>query len=254
MLKTTVNGFELAYERRGDGTPLVLIHGYPLNHTIWSPVVPLLENDFDLILPDLRGFGKSGVIRTPYQLADMAADIAALLDFLKMEKAAITGHSMGGYIALAFARYYPSRLSGLGLISSQALADTPEKKVGRTQEAEYILAHGVGNVAEGMSIMLTEDPVLQTTLKELMLQQLPEGLAGALRAMAGRLDSTPLLQDFDFPVVLVHGLADKLIPVERARALRGMLRKGYLTEIERVGHMPMMEAPQVTADALKTLQ
>jgi pimeloyl-ACP methyl ester carboxylesterase len=261
MLKTTVNGFELAYERRGYGTPLVLIHGYPLDHTIWNPVVPLLEPGFDLILPDLRGFGQSGAVGTSrpgseqaqYRLTDMAADLAALLDFLKIKKAVIAGHSMGGYVALAFARAYKGRLLGLGLVASQALADAPEKKAGRYQEAENILAHGVGNVAEDMSIKLTANPVLQTRLKELIQQQSPEGLAGALRAMAERLDSMPLLQEFDIPVVLVHGLADKLIPVERARAIRGAVKKGYLVEIEGVGHMPMMEAPQITAEALNTL-
>jgi len=253
MLKTTLNGFELAYERRGNGIPLVLIHGYPLDHTIWNPVVPLLENDFDLILPDLRGFGESGTPTPHYSMDDFAADLIGLLDQLGIQKAAIVGHSMGGYVALAFARCHPSRLRGLGLVASQALPDAPEKKEGRYQEAEHILAHGVRDVAEGMSTKLTADPVLQTKLEELMLRQRPEGLAEALRAMAERQDSTLLLPEFDFPVVLVHGLADKLIPVERARDVRDLVKRGSLTEIEGAGHMPMMEAPQVTAEALKTL-
>jgi 3-oxoadipate enol-lactonase len=253
MIMANVNGIELAYERRGSGMPMVLIHGYPLDHTIWDPVAPLLEKHFDLILPDLRGFGQSGTVPTPYLLADMAADIAALLDFFKIEKAAIVGHSMGGYIALAFARVYPGRLLGLGLIASQTLADSPEKKAGRYQEAEHILANGVREVAEDMSLKLTDDTLLQARLKELMLRQRPEGMAGALCAMAGRLDSTDIIPTFDFPVVLVHGLADKLIPIERLRSLQALLKHGTLVEIERAGHMPMMESPQVTAEALKTL-
>ena len=253
MFKAYVNGIELAYERCGRGTPLVLIHGYPLDHTIWNPVVPLLEASFDLILPDLRGFGQSGTVRIRFLLTDMAADIAALLDNLKIKTAVITGHSMGGYIALAFARCYPSRLLGLGLVASQALADAPERKAGRTQEEEHILAHGVWDVAEGMSIKLTADPVLQSKLKDLMLQQRPEGVAGALRAMADRLDSTDILSSFDFPVTIIHGLADRIVPIERAREARAAVKKGTLVEIEGVGHMPMMEAPQITAEALNTL-
>jgi len=253
MLKITVNSFELAYECRGQGVPLVLIHGYPLDHTIWNPVVSLLENNFDLILPDLRGFGESGTTPTPYLLADMAADIAALLVFLKIKKAVIAGHSMGGYVALAFARYHPSFVRGLGLVASQAIADLPEKKTGRYQEAEHTLAHGVGDVAEGMSTKLTLDPALQTKLKELMSKQRPEGVAGALRAMAERPDSRDILSGFDFPVVIIHGLEDKLIPIQRARDIKAAVKKGFLIEIEGVGHMPMMEAPQVTAEALKTL-
>ena len=253
MLITTVNGIKLAYERFGHGTPLVLIHGYPLDHTIWKQVVPLLENDYDLILPDLRGFGQSGTSRPFYSMADMAADLAALLYSLKIEKAVIAGHSMGGYIALAFARASPERVLGLGLVASQPLADTPEKKAGRYQEAEHVLAHGVEEVAKGMSTRLTADPVLQTRLKELMHQQHPEGVSGALRAMADRLDSTDILSGFNFPVAIIHGLEDKIIPIERARDVQAVVKIGTLFEIEGVGHMPMMEAPQITAKALNTL-
>ncbi|MDP2995071.1 MAG: alpha/beta hydrolase [Anaerolineales bacterium] len=253
MLKTTVNGLELAYERRGRGTPLVLIHGYPLDHTIWNPVVPLLEADFDLILPDLRGFGQSSAVRTRYLLTDMAADIAALLDFLKIKTATIAGHSMGGYVALAFARCYPSRVRGLGLVASQAIADPPDRKAVRYQMADRVEANGVGEVAEFMPALLTADADLQAALKQLILRQPPEGVAGALRAMADRPASTDILSTFDFSVTIIHGLTDKIVPIERARDVRAAVKKGYLVEIEGVGHMPMMEAPQVTAEALNTL-
>jgi 3-oxoadipate enol-lactonase len=251
MKKITLNGIELAYERGGKGIPLVLIHGYPLDHTIWEAVVPLLGEHFDLILPDLRGFGGSAASPADYRLTDLAADIAALLDQLKLGQAIIAGHSMGGYVALAFAHAYPGRVLGLGLVASQALADPPERKVARYKEAEHVLAHGVEDVAVGMSAKLSADSGLQAILKGLILQQSPQGLARALRAMAERADSTPFLAEFDFPVSIVHGLADALIPVERAREVRAEVKRGYLFEIEGAGHMPMMEAPEETADALK---
>jgi len=253
MLRANVNGIEVAYERRGGGAPLVLIHGYPLDHTIWDPVATLLENDFDLILPDLRGFGQSGAIRTKYLLTDMAADLAALLDLLKIKTAVIAGHSMGGYVALAFARCYPSRLRGLGLVASQAVADPPEKKAGRYQMADRVEADGVGEVAESMPPLLTAGAGLQAALKQLILRQPPEGVAGALRAMADRPDSTDILPTFDFQVAIIHGLADKIIPSERAREVRAAVKIGHLVEIKGIGHMPMMEAPQVTAETLKIL-
>ena len=251
MNKTKANGISIAYERCGKGTPLVLLHGYPLDHTIWEPVLPLLKNDFDLILPDLRGFGESDAPAIPYGMADLAADIAALLGVLNIWKAVIAGHSMGGYVALAFARAYPQRTLGMGLVASQVLADTPEKKAGRYQEANDILAHGVREVAEGMSVKLTADPGLQAKLRILILRQRPEGLAGALRAMAERPDSSALLPGSDFPVVLIHGLSDELIPVERARSVKAAVPNAHLAEIPAVGHMPMMEAPQETAVAIK---
>jgi 3-oxoadipate enol-lactonase len=202
----------------------------------------------------LPGFGESQIAGANLLMADLAADVAGLLDNLGIQIAAIAGHSMGGYVALAFARAYPRRVRGLGLVSSQALADTPETKAGRYKQAEDILAHGVREVADGMSVKMTANLGLQTKLKELILRQRPEGLAGALRAMAERPDSTPFLPEFDFPVAIVHGLADQLIPVERARAVKAAVKKGTLTEVEGAGHMPMMEAPQATAEALKVLK
>jgi 3-oxoadipate enol-lactonase len=253
MLKIKVNGIELAYERRGKGTPLMLVHGYPLDHTIWEPTAAILENTFDVILPDLRGFGESSTRQAPYLFSDMAADLAGLLDSLKIETINIAGHSMGGYITLAFARAYPKRMAGLGLVGSHARADSPEKKIERAQEAEHTLLHGVREVAEDMSTKLTADTTLQTRLKELMLRQRPEGLAGALNGMAERLDAREILPSFDFPVVIIHGIADKIVPIERAREVRALVRYGSLVEIEGAGHMPMMEAPQAAAEALKGL-
>jgi pimeloyl-ACP methyl ester carboxylesterase len=253
MNKVILNNLEIAYERQGRGTPLVLIHGFPLDHTIWAPVVPLLADAFDLILPDLRGFGESAPSRTPYSMDDLAADLATLLDCLKIKKAGIAGHSMGGYVALTFVHAYPARTLGLGLVASQPGADAPERKASRYEEAKHVLTEGVRDTAESMSGKLTADPQLQARLKELMLRQRPEGLAAALQAMAERADSTPFLAEFDFPVSIVHGLADVLVPVERARAVQAAVKHGNLTEVQGAGHMPMMEAPAQTADALRKL-
>src|SRR5512141_322859 len=119
MTKANIDGINLAYARRGEGSPLVLIHGYPLDHSIWSEVAPLLEHDFDLIIPDLRGFGQSDVMEADASIMDYASDIAGLLTHLHLHRAYIAGHSMGGYVALAFARMYEDRVGGLGLVSSQ---------------------------------------------------------------------------------------------------------------------------------------
>jgi len=254
MLITKVNGKTLAYEQHGKGVPLVLLHGYPLDHSIWEPLVSLLENDFDLILPDLPGFGESQALGTDSKMSDYAADVAGLLDQLKIQKAALVGHSMGGYVALAFARLYPGRLLGLGLVSSQVLADTPENKAGRIRQADAILANGVREVAESMPGKLTARPELQAWLKELILYQAPEGLAQALHAMADRPDSTALITGMDLPLVLVHGSEDALIPVESARSAKAAAAGAYLSEIPQAGHMPMMEAPQKTAGAFKALR
>lgn len=255
MEKANVNGVQLAYERRGKRgrAPLVLLHGYPLDHHLWDEVVPLLENDFDIILPDLRGFGNSTTVDSTYGMDDYASDIAGLLAHLGIQKAAIVGHSMGGYVALAFYRLYPERVSGLGLVSSQVLADAPERKEGRYKSAADVSENGIGSVVEAMTPKFTADEGLQAYARASMERQQPAAYVGALKAMAERLDSTPLLSSLQVPVVIIHGDADLLIPVDRAREVKAALPEAHLVEISGAGHMPMMEAKERTAEALKKL-
>lgn len=253
MEKVNVNGIQLAYERRGQGTPLVLVHGFPLDHHLWDEVVPLLQDTFDIILPDLRGFGGSSTVDSPYGMDDYASDIAGLLDRLEIQKVAIAGHSMGGYAALAFARLYPQRLNGLALLSSQALADPPERKEGRYKSAADVAANGIGGVVEAMAPKFTPEERLQAYARESMQRQQPAAYIGALRAMAERMDSTPRLSTLTIPVVIVHGDADALIPIDRAREVKAAVPQAHLVEIPGAGHMPMMEAKEKTAEALKAL-
>jgi len=253
MEKVKVNGVDLAYVRRGLGPTLVLVHGYPLDHSIWDQVAPLLEGSFDLILPDLRGFGESSTVDIQYSMDTMAADIAGLLDRLGMDQTFMAGHSMGGYVALAFLRAHAGRLRGFGLVSSQVLADPPDRKEGRYKTAAEVAERGVGVVVEGMAPKLSPDLKLQGELRKLMQVQSAAGVIGALKAMAERDDSAPLLQNFQLPLVIVHGTADALIPIERAREVKAAVPRAQLVELSGVGHMPMLEAAKETAAALTRL-
>ncbi len=254
MEKINVNGITLAYTRRGRGKPLMLIHGYPLDQTIWDRVAHLLEGTFDVILPDLRGFGASSTIESQYSLDDMARDLVGLLDAIGLGKIFMAGHSMGGYLALAFARNHPSRLIGLGLVASQLLADPPANKEGRYKTAAEVAEKGVGIVADGMTPKLTSNAGIQKGLHALILRQSKSGVIGALKAMAERQDSTEFIRGFELPLVLVHGEADALLPIERAREAKAASKSARLLELTGVGHMPMLEAPQETAWALRQLQ
>ena len=248
-----LNGIRLAYDRRGRGTPMVLLHGYPLDHHLWEEVVPLLEDQFDLILPDLRGFGGSSTVDDFYTMEDFASDIAGLLDHLGVEKAVIAGHSMGGYISLAFARVYPERIRGLGLVASQAAADTPARREARFKSAAEVADKGIASVVETMTPNFTPDPKLQKYARESMERQQPAAYIGALKAMGERVDSTPFLSTIHYPVVIVHGDADALVPIDRAREVKAAIPEAYFVEISGAGHMPMKEAAHKTAEALRHL-
>jgi pimeloyl-ACP methyl ester carboxylesterase len=254
MKKIKLNGIELAYERRGKGMPLVLIHGYPLDHSIWNETISQLENDFDLILPDVRGFGESTTFDAPYTLSDIANDLAALLDSLGVERTTLAGHSMGGYIALAFAKAFPERVTGLALVSSQTASDTPERKEGRYKTAADVSQKGVQIVADGMTDKLTPNQSVRDVIRPLIAKQSVAGVTGALKAMAEREDLTSFLASFGQPLVLIHGYADELIPVERAREIKSLIPSAHLVELRGGGHMPMMEMPVETTTALKKLK
>ena len=258
MQKILVNGTTIAYDRRGQGTPVVLVHGFPLDHSSWDALAAQLENQAEVISLDLRGMGQSdlatsGAPQGAYTVADMAGDITGLLDALQIHKAVVVGHSMGGYVALAFARAYPQRLLGLGLVSTQALPDSPERKAGRYATVEQVAAHGVSVVADSMAPKLTANPEQVALLREMILRQPAAGVIGALKAMAERPDCMGLIPTFRFPVAILHGLADALIPVDRSREMKAFIPQAGFTELLDVGHSPMLEAPLETAKALKKL-
>lgn len=248
---TTVNGINLAYTRRGKGTPLLLVHGFPLDSSSWDEMIPLLENKFDIISPDLRGFGQSSTIESSYTISDMADDLIALLEHLAIKKVVIAGHSMGGYIALAIAKKYPDRVSGLALISSQAVGDSAERKEGRYKTAADVAEKGGGIVVEAMTPKLSADMRVQELVRGLIEKQSKAGIIGALKAMAEREDLISILSSFSFPITVIHGDVDVLIPIDRAKEMKAVVPSAEYVEIKGAGHMPMMEFAQETANALR---
>lgn len=242
----------LAYHRSGRGAPLVLLHGFPLDRAFWNPLLPFLRERFDCIVPDLRGFGQSPSSPPGYSLEDMAVDVAALLDALEIPAAFVAGHSMGGYIALAFARRFGGKVRGLGLLGTQAAPDSPERRQIRYETIEQVRREGVTPVL-GMAEKLTADARHAPTLRQIIARQNPLAVMGALQAMAERPDSLSTLAALSVPVVIVHGVADTLVPVERAREMQAACPHAVLLELPGVGHSPPYEAPQETARALETL-
>jgi len=249
-----VNGTRITFfQRPGRGTPVVFLHGFPFDHTIWRPVVPFLPADAWLILPDLRGHGQSEAPSGPYSMAMLADDVAAILGYLRVRKAILVGHSMGGYVALAYARTYPKYLAGLGLVASRADADTPEGRMARYKLVEEIPEKGLSVLAEAMVPKLTSDADLAAKLRNVIMDAKIDGVLGVLQGMAERLDSSSLLADLKIPLMAVVGGQDKLIPREQAQRLATFALGLRLVEVPGAGHMPMMESPESTAKAISRL-
>lgn len=244
---------DLDFEARGSGTPVVLLHGFPFNRRIWEDVNPLLGDGLRVILPDLRGHGRSPVGERTNTMEAMARDVAALLDQLEIERAVVAGHSMGGYAALSFARLFPRRLLGLGLIASHPLADSAEKAANRQASAERLEREGLGFLAESMPAQLSDAAHLYPRMREIILENSGAGAAAAQRGMAARGDETATLQGLNAPALVIAGRRDRIVSLDTAEAASRMLVNGRLVVLDGAGHMPMMECPQETARAILDL-
>jgi len=241
---------ELHYEEHGQGLPVILIHGYPLDHTIWKPVVNQLKDHARLIVPDLRGYGASPSPDGDWSIRQMADELHSLINHLGIDRAILVGHSMGGYVALAFAHAYPSHVAGLGLIATQAAADSPEKRQSRYIQIEEVKRRGIKAIVEPMASRLTPRASLAEALKLLMAKTNTNTIVRSLKAMAERSDATGWLASMDIPAVVVSGTVDGIIHIEAAKTMAQLLPRGWLVEIPEAGHMPMLEAPDTVANAL----
>ena len=252
-MKTIINGIHIFFEDFGDGIPMILIHGFPLDHSIWEDVVFRIEGHVRLIVPDLRGHGQSDAPDEVYEMDRMAADIAHLMDHLEIDRAILVGHSMGGYISLAFRKAYPDRVLGLGFAASQAAADSPERKAGRYQTIQEIQQNGVAAIADSMANRLTTKPDLVPVLRNIILAAKPAGVCGALRGLADRPDYSDSLAQIQTPAVVIAGEKDMLVPLEKSKDMAAQFSRGRMVVVPGGGHMPMLEAPGLVADALTEL-
>lgn len=249
-MKIDINGIRLFYADQGSGCPILFLHGFPLDHTIWNPVIPLLKDKARLILPDLRGHGQTDSPDSIYSMATIAEDMVRLLDGLGLEKAILVGHSMGGYAALAFAHLYPDRLVGLCLAATQAAADSTERKAGRYATIQEVEQIGTGKLADGMSARLTSRPELVARIRRVILGTTPIGIRGSLMGMAERPDMTAHLAEIKVPAVVIAGELDQINPLEKSEEMARLLPEGHLVLVPGAGHMPMLEAPEWVAEAI----
>lgn len=244
----------LDFEEHGAGDPLLLIHGFPLDRRIWEAVVPVLAGRCRVIVPDLRGFGRSAGAGEPATgMEDYARDLFELADRLGLDRFAAAGHSMGGYVLLAMHRLAPERLARMAFVTSRAGADDDAGKRNREAVALRVEREGPAFLAEAMAgKVLAPNPRedVLARVKEIICSQPADGVAAASRAMAGRPDAREQLGLIQVPSLVLAGREDRIVPVEEAEAMARALSQGRLVVLEGAGHLPMLEQPEATARAL----
>jgi 3-oxoadipate enol-lactonase len=247
---------KLVYEEQGTGKPVVLIHGFPFDHTIWQAQIDVLSRDYRVIAPDLRGHGQSPVPQAGYALDVMMRDVIALLDDLKIESAVWVGHSMGGYITMAALRRAQTRVSAAAFVASHPFADSPEKQQDRLRSANQAITEGSEPVVMGMvNALFAPGTDLESntvkSIRQIMVNTPQVGVAGALIAMAGRPASVKTLQETHIPMTLMAGAQDQIVKSEIVEPLAQQVPHLSLVQIDQAGHMPMIEQPETTAAALR---
>ena len=245
----TVNGVNLAVELTGSGPALLMVHGYPLDRSIWRHPLDHLKG-VQRIAPDLRGFGASDAPDLGYSMATYSADLAALLDTLGVEQVVLCGLSMGGYVAFEFLRAHRARVKGLILVATRGEADSPETRKNRDAAAAAARERGIRAVSEAMlPKLLAPDSYQNGELVQAvrgMIERTPlAGVVGALAAMRDRPDSSSLLPTLgDIPVLVVAGEHDQIIPLADSTRMRDAIPGAALRVIPKAGHLVTLEQPQ----------
>ncbi|QJD84339.1 alpha/beta fold hydrolase [Cohnella herbarum] len=244
-------GTTLAYVEAGNGRPIVVLHGFCGSHSYWDEVLPLLAVHGRVIAPDLRGHGESTAGEGVYAMEKLAEDLAALMDELELPQIDLIGHSLGGYIALAFAEKYPERLRTIGLAHSTAYPDTEQAKENRLKAASAIRQDGIVPFVDGLVPKLFTAEHRSNLSEQLGKAKAigygtsVDGAAGCALGMRDRRDRVDVLERLEVPILLLAGELDEVIPPDK----RFPVSKDNVTKItlEGVAHMGMMENPQAFA-------
>ena len=257
MPTTTVNGISMNYVDEGAGPVLLLVHGFPLDHTMWQFQIADLKADLRVIAPDLRGFGATGVTPGTVPMKQMADDLAAFLDALQItEPVFFCGLSMGGYVAWQFLERHAHRLAGVILCDTRAQADTPKERETRLETAEKVLKEGPGFLADSMPKKLfselahKEQGALVNATKTVIRSGNSEGIAAAARGMAARPDVRDRLPSIELPTLVSVGADDAISTADEMREIAEALPVSMFTEVPAAGHMSPLEAPDVVNTAI----
>ena len=251
-LRISAGGADLAVEVRGEGAPIVFIHGFPLDRTMWRHQLAGLSR-WKRIALDLRGAGASSVPADGYSVARYADDVVQALDSLEIDRAVVCGLSLGGYILFDLLRRHSGRVRAAVFCSTKSAADTAEARRGRDEMAALAQREGTGAIAERLVPNLlapatfAAQPDVVAHVREMINRTPLAGLVGALHAMRDRPDSTPMLGSIAAPALVVAGEDDKITPADGMRVMAQAIPGAQFAVIPAAGHMAPLEQPLATS-------
>ena len=258
----TIDDVELSCSLEGQGIPLVLIHGFPFDHTMWQKQIDAFRETNLVISPDLRGYGSSQQSPTDstggVEMQRYAEDILALLDSLPLDEPPVfCGFSMGGYILWQIAMLAPERVRAMILCDTRAAADTDEARQGRMAMAESVQDTGVEPIVEALVPKLLAPATMEsnadlvTHVSNLIRKASPTAIAASQRGMAIRPDVTPQLSEFQMPALVVVGAEDAISTSSEMREIGKALPNAKFVEIPSAGHMTPLENPTAVNEAFQ---
>jgi pimeloyl-ACP methyl ester carboxylesterase len=252
----STDGFNLAYTDIGSGEPILLVHGFPLDSRVWSPVAQQLAGRYRVVSVDLPGFGQSQ-LGSGFTIESLADTLAKVMDQLQLGKVMLAGLSMGAYVGFAFADRHAAKLAGLALVDSKAAGDTPEQKQGRDRMIALVRSSGSKAIADDMLGKMTGEetirtqPALVRELRNIMEACPPKTIETALAAMRDRKDYVDQLPKLPVPFAVIVGEGDVISPPSLAEQIAAAAPGAMLRKIPAAGHMAPFEQPTAVADALR---
>ncbi|HEX9610698.1 MAG TPA: alpha/beta fold hydrolase [Gemmatimonadales bacterium] len=254
-LRVTAGGAELSVEVRGEGVPVLFVHGFPLDRTMWRHQLAALTR-WKRIALDLRGAGASSVPADGYSVARYADDVVAVLDAVGVKQAVVCGLSMGGYVVFELLRRHAERVRAVVLADTRSEPDSEEGRRARDELIATAEREGPDAVAERMlprmlaPVTFVEQPELVGEVRAMMRRWTVPGLVGALRALRNRPDSTDTLRQIRVPTLVLVGEEDHITPPAVAKPMAAAISGARLVTIPAAGHLAPLEQPLAVGGAL----
>ena len=257
MLKTiSFHGETIAYNDMGKGRVIVLLHGFLGSHEIWNHTQLKLSKYFRVIAIDLPGHGKSACYGYVHSMDLMAKSVKCVMDHLKLKRYVIVGHSMGGYVGLAFSELYPDNLRGLCLFHSTAYPDSEQKKKDRSRAIKLVKSNArlytrdtIKNLFATKNLSKLKQEV--SFAQKIAFQTSKRGIVAALEGMKDRPSRDIMLNFAQYPIMMIIGRYDNILPMQILLNQSELIKRKYVLLLENEGHMGFLEAPDLTLKHLK---